>query len=219
MLAGRGGPRLLLTCRGGVAISRVSDCARAPATSGAGPAALLACTGGDDTGAAASPSGCFVCPGKECPLRAWAPFWSAHAPTVAPAVALGGLRWAAGESKDTVRVIAATSARLWKLVVRPPSDSYSVGGSVSSKLQLESCKTLSLCPAEPLADGTPNSICRKQVCWLPVSKRRHRRYLSMHTHPHPARVRSRGTHSSRCRPPAPAPPTPGGCWAAARARC
>jgi hypothetical protein len=91
VLAGRGGPRPLLTCRGGVAISRVSDCARAPATAGAGPA-LLAGTGGDDSGAAASPFGCFGCSGKECPPRAWAPFWSAHAPTVAPAVALGGLR-------------------------------------------------------------------------------------------------------------------------------
>lgn len=69
MLAGRGGPRPLLTCRGGVAISRVSDCARAPAMSGAGPA-LLACTGGDDTGAAASPFVCFVCSGKECLPRA-----------------------------------------------------------------------------------------------------------------------------------------------------
>lgn len=141
MLAGRGGPSPLPLWGGGVAAtSRVSDCALALDT----PAAIAGAperAGGDCSAAATAggplPLGCRprllgVCGPllKPCVLFCCGGC-DTCADMAAAAVAEGaGLRWAVGESKDTVTVMAATSARLSYPIVRLPSASYSVGGSV-----------------------------------------------------------------------------------------
>lgn len=69
MLAGRGGPRLLPPRGGGVAIVRLSDCARALRVSTA-ELALAGCTGRDGRATPAPPLSCCTAPGSAFRLLA-----------------------------------------------------------------------------------------------------------------------------------------------------